>query len=76
MNSDARLDFDQPARGCSPLRSALAVPVSANGRLVGVLSFYAEAPNAFEELHRRVVESASRAVADSLPDLVPSPVAR
>jgi putative nucleotidyltransferase with HDIG domain len=71
MNSDARLDLDEPAREHSPLRSALAVPVVSNGRTAAVLSFYAEAPNAFDDAHRRIVEAASRAVAGSMPSLAP-----
>jgi putative nucleotidyltransferase with HDIG domain len=72
MNSDARLDLDEHAREHSPLRSALAVPILSNGRTAAVLSFYAEASNAFDDAHRRLVEAASRAVAGSRPDLVPS----
>jgi putative nucleotidyltransferase with HDIG domain len=71
MNSDARLDLDEPEREHSPLRSALAVPIMSNGRTAGVLSFYAEAPNAFDDAHRRLVEAAGRAVAGSLPNLAP-----
>ena len=43
MNSDARLDFDEPAREQSALRSALAVCIGPKGRPAGVLSFYASA---------------------------------
>jgi putative nucleotidyltransferase with HDIG domain len=71
MNSDARLDLDEPAREHSSLRSALAVPITSYGRTAGVLSFYAEAPNAFDDAHRRLVEAAGRAVAGSLPNLAP-----
>jgi putative nucleotidyltransferase with HDIG domain len=71
MNSDARLDLDERAREHSPLRSALAVPILSNGRAAAVLSFYAYAPNAFDDTHRRIVEAASRAVAGSIPDLTP-----
>jgi putative nucleotidyltransferase with HDIG domain len=69
MNSDARLDLDEAARERSRLRSALAVPIASHARIAGVLSFYAEAPIAFTEAHRRLVEAASRAVARSMPDL-------
>jgi putative nucleotidyltransferase with HDIG domain len=69
MNSDARLDLDEPLREQSPLRSALAVPVVSNGRTAGVLTFYAEASNAFGDDHRRIVEAAGRAVAGSVPYL-------
>jgi putative nucleotidyltransferase with HDIG domain len=66
MNSDARLDLDEPAREKSTLRSALAVPIVANGRPAGVLTFYAQAPNAFDQVHRRLIEAASRGLADTL----------
>jgi putative methionine-R-sulfoxide reductase with GAF domain len=66
MNSDARLDLDEPAREHSSLRSALAVPIVSNGQTAGVLSFYAEALNAFDDTHRRLVEAAARAVADDV----------
>ena len=76
MNSDARLDLCESAREHSSLRSALAVPVVSNGRTAGVLSFYAETPNAFDDDHRRIVEAAGRAVADSVPNLAPEFAAR
>lgn len=71
MNSDARLDLDEPSREHSPLRSALAVPIVSNGRTAGVLTFYAEASNAFGDDHRRLVEAAGRAIAGSMPGLAP-----
>ena len=63
MNSDARLDLDEPARGQSILRSALAVAVVSSGRPAGVLTFYAPVPDAFAQAHRRLIEAASRALA-------------
>jgi putative nucleotidyltransferase with HDIG domain len=71
MNSDARLDLDEPARDDSPLRSALAVPIISKGRTAGVISFYTEASNAFDDSHRRLVEAAGRAVAETAPNLAP-----
>jgi GAF domain-containing protein len=65
LNSDARLDLDSRVREQSPLRSALAVPVEANGRTSGVLSFYAAAANAFDERHKRLVEAAARVMGDT-----------
>jgi putative nucleotidyltransferase with HDIG domain len=59
MNSDARLDLDDAARERSPLRSALAVAMSSEGRVVGVLSAYARQPDAFNESHRRVMQAAA-----------------
>lgn len=63
INSDARLDFDDAAREASPFRSALAVPVSSNDRLYGVLSVYACDVNAFDDTHRRLLHAAATAVA-------------
>ncbi|PYQ74581.1 MAG: hypothetical protein DMG04_10025 [Acidobacteria bacterium] len=70
LNSDARLDLDAAVREQSSLRSALAVRVDAHGRTSGVLSFYAAAPNAFDERHKRLVEAAARVMADT--GLVPT----
>ena len=60
VNSDPQLDLDQGERDVPPLRSALAVPVMGGGQIIGVLAFYAEAPDAFSEAHQRFVESAAR----------------
>jgi putative nucleotidyltransferase with HDIG domain len=65
MNSDARLDLDEAARDASALRSALAVPVEADGRLVGVLSLYGLEAGAFDDSHRRVAQMAAYATARS-----------
>ena len=74
MNSDARLDLDDTRREQSPLRSALAVPVIANGRVVRVLSFYALDANAFDDGHRRLVSAAARALAARARELQPATV--
>ena len=58
-NSDARLDLDEDARSESPLRSALAVPIAVDGRIDGVLSFYAARPGAFDDTHRRLAQAAA-----------------
>ena len=63
MNSDARLDLDETVREQSPLRSALAVPVEAEGRLIGVLSFYSPEVNAFGENDRRLAQVAAYVLA-------------
>jgi GAF domain-containing protein len=63
VNSDARLDLEEPARGGSPLRSALAAPILADGRSVAVLSFYSCDVNAFDESHRRILGAAAAALA-------------
>jgi putative nucleotidyltransferase with HDIG domain len=61
MNSDARLDLDGAHRERSALRSALAVPIVADGRIAGVLSLYAPIENAFDEDHRRLAQAAAYA---------------
>ncbi|HEX5474480.1 MAG TPA: HD domain-containing phosphohydrolase [Vicinamibacterales bacterium] len=63
MNSDARLDLDEAERESSALQSALAVPVTADGRLFGVVTFYSTTPDAFDEQHRRLAQGAAYAVA-------------
>ena len=73
VNSDARLDLDEAARDRSPLRSALAVPIMTDGRAIGVLSFYACEPNAFDKTHQRLVAAASLAVAPSLLEIEARP---
>ena len=62
-NSDARLDLDDAQRDGSRLRSALAVPIEADDKLVGVLSLYAPADNAFDDDHRRLAQAAVYAAA-------------
>ena len=66
VNSDARLDLDEADRDQSALRSALAVPVIANGRSAGVLSFYACEPNAFDDTHRQLIAAASLVLAPGM----------
>jgi putative nucleotidyltransferase with HDIG domain len=68
VNSDARLDLDESERDGSSLRSALAVPVASEGRVIGVLSFYACAPDAFQESHRRIAQAAAWAVSERVFD--------
>jgi putative nucleotidyltransferase with HDIG domain len=65
MNSDARLDLDEAGREASALRSALAVPIESEGRLIGVLSLYGRQANAFDETHRRIAEMAAYATVRS-----------
>jgi GAF domain-containing protein len=69
MNSDARLDCEESEREGSTLRTALVVPITVNGRCAGVLSFYAERPDAFSEGHRRFVERVSRLIWDTTIEL-------
>jgi GAF domain-containing protein len=66
VNSDARLDLDDDDRDCSPLRSALAARLASNGRTIGVITFYARDPNAFDDAHRQLLEAASSVFARSV----------
>ncbi len=75
MNSDARLDFDEAARAASPFRSALAVSIAAEGRVLGVLSAYACHPDAFTEPHRRLMRAAAGALGTARLSLAPLHVA-
>ena len=59
LNSDARLDLDDDKREHSPLRSTLAVAVTSNDSLLGVLTLYAPGVDAFQERHRRLLLSAA-----------------
>ena len=69
VNSDARLDLDEPARDQSPLRTALAAPVTSNGRSIGVLSFYACEPGAFDDAQRRLVVTAGLVLAPTMTEI-------
>ena len=62
-NSDPVLDFGDATRALpSRLRSCLATPMTAESTLVGVLSLYATARDAFTEEHQRVLEVVSKQV--------------
>jgi GAF domain-containing protein len=75
VNSDARLDLDEEVRDDSPLRSALAVPVLSEERPIAVLSLYAEAPAAFDDVHRTLVAWVASAIAPILAGLLAEPAA-
>lgn len=65
MNSDAALDLgDVASLSTPPLRVALAVPLTDEDQLVGVLSLYATSD--FDETHRVVLEEAARDVSRAL----------
>jgi putative nucleotidyltransferase with HDIG domain len=72
INSDARLDLDETQRDASPFRSALAVPIAERSRLLGVLSVYATAADAFDPAHRRLVEATASALAAAAADVFSS----
>jgi GAF domain-containing protein len=71
VNSDARLDLDAGVRDDSPLRSALAVPIIADGRVLGVLAFYSRSTEGFREPHTRLAEAAAYAAGTRLQAIAP-----
>ena len=63
-NSDPVLDLGEPARSVTPRpRSCLSTPLMVGDSLVGVLSLYASAREAFSDDHQRIVEAVARQVA-------------
>jgi diguanylate cyclase (GGDEF)-like protein len=62
-NSDPVLDLGETARAMNPRpRSCLSTPLVSAGNLVGVLTLYATARDAFSEEHHRVIEVVARQV--------------
>lgn len=67
VNSDPVLDFGEAARGMNPRpRSCLSTPLLSGNNLVGVLSLYSTARNAFTEEHQRVAEIVAQQVAPAI----------
>jgi putative nucleotidyltransferase with HDIG domain len=67
LNSDPVLDLGEIARMTRPrLKSCLSTPVLVSDSLVGVLTIYSVHDEAFAEDHRRIFESVSRQVGDTL----------
>jgi putative nucleotidyltransferase with HDIG domain len=67
MNSSGALDLgDRRDRLPIALESALATPLSANDVIVGVLTLYSAARDAFTPEHRQVVEFAARQIGPAL----------
>jgi diguanylate cyclase (GGDEF)-like protein/putative nucleotidyltransferase with HDIG domain len=63
-NSDPLLDLGEAARAISPrLRSCLSTPLVDDSHLVGVITLYSTALDAFDGEHQRVLEIVSRQVA-------------
>ena len=62
-NSDPVLDLGEAARAMNPRpRSCLSTPLISANNLVGVLTLYATAREAFSEEHQRVIEVIARQV--------------
>jgi diguanylate cyclase (GGDEF)-like protein/putative nucleotidyltransferase with HDIG domain len=65
-NSDPTLDLGEVARASTPrLRSCLSTSLVCEGQLVGVLSLYADTPQAFTDEHRRLIEVVARQISHS-----------
>ena len=67
INSDPVLDLGEAARVMRPpLRSSLSTPLLADNALVGALTLYSTAKDAFNDNHRRIIEAVARQVAGTL----------
>ena len=67
VNSDPILDLGEVGRTAVPrLRSCLSTPLLCDDRLVGVISLYMDASDAFDENHRRLIEVFADKVAGPL----------
>jgi putative nucleotidyltransferase with HDIG domain len=81
-NSDPALDLGDAARSMSPRpRSCLSTPLLVKNNLVGVLTLYSTAINAFTEEHQRLIEVVARQVAGivmraSTVDMISVPTSR
>ena len=59
VNGDPALDFAAPSPSRTPLLSALSTPLLAGQRVVGVLTLFSVAPQAYSEDDRRTLETLS-----------------
>lgn len=67
LNSDPVLDLGEVSRNLRPrLRSCLSTPLIVRTELVGVLTLYSTARESFTEDHRRIIESISGQVAQTV----------
>jgi GAF domain-containing protein len=65
-NSDPVLDLGNLSRSINPtLRSSLSTPLVLNDDLVGVLTLYSKALEAFSDNDRRVLEAVAGEIAES-----------
>ena len=65
-NSDPVIDLGELARSITPpLRSSLSTPLVLNEELVGVLTLYSRALEAFGDDHRRIIEAVATQIAYS-----------
>ncbi len=67
LNSDPALDLGDAARALDPrLRSSLSTPLIADNELIGVLTLYSTAQDAFTDEHRRIIDAAARQIGHAL----------
>jgi putative nucleotidyltransferase with HDIG domain len=67
LNADPALDLGHLAGSLEPpLRSSLTVPLAHDGRVIGVLSCYATAPQGFTEDHQRLLELLTASLATAV----------
>ena len=67
VNSDPILDLGEVARTAVPrLRSCLSTFLVCDEELVGVISIYTDQPDAFDEEHRRIIETVAQQVSHTL----------
>jgi GAF domain-containing protein len=69
-NSDARLDLAE-AVDCQSrtLRSCISTPMVFKDELIGVLSLYSSEPGAFNDDHKRIIESVASQIAQTVQTL-------
>ena len=67
LNSEAALDLGLSAPSLDPsLKSSLTVPLSHDGRVVGVLSCYSSIARGFTEDHQRLLELVAASLASAI----------
>jgi GAF domain-containing protein len=72
LNADPALDLGHIAGSLEPpLRSSLTVPLAHDGRVVGVLSCYGGAAQAFTEDHLRLLELLAASLAAAVAAVAP-----
>jgi putative nucleotidyltransferase with HDIG domain len=66
-NADPSIDLGLAVAGMSPpLRSSITVPLTHDGALIGALSLYASAPDAFTDDHARLLTLLASSLASSI----------
>ena len=69
-NADPAIDLGVAVTTMSPpLRSSITVPLTHDGAMIGVLSFYASTPDAFTDDHARLLTLLASSLASSIASL-------